>query len=288
MNLHATGSPEFDRQHAGGPLDPTLWITPPQNQRTEFRLTWSESGELFIVASVSVPVEAGRAAADIYGRIAETVRKHGLAIVHERVFGSLIAERTVMAERNRALLAQEIPPGAPVTYVGDGTLYLPASTGIRGEVHSGVVATMDLFAIIGEPAFHPKVTQLTNRSQLDAFRYGAAFSRGTLIKGSAGSLFQLSGTAAIDERGKSLFIGDIRGQITCTLNKVEALMAQVGAGLRDICAATVFVKRPEYVTIFHEITAERRLADLPAVYVVADICRDELLFEIDAEAVITP
>ena len=118
--------------------------------------------------------------------------------------------------------------------------------------------------------------------------YGSAFSRGALIQGPAGSVFQLSGTAAIDERGKSLFVGDIRGQIVCTLDKVEALMAQVGADLRDIAAATVFVKRPEYTFIFQEIAAKQGLADLPTVCVVADVCRQELLFEIDAEAVIAP
>jgi enamine deaminase RidA (YjgF/YER057c/UK114 family) len=171
---------------------------------------------------------------------------------------------------------------------GDGTLLLPASTGIRGDVRSGAAATMDLLAVIGVPAFRPAVTQLTNRGQLGAFRYGAAFSRGALIRGPAGSVFQLSGTAAIDERGKSLFVGDIRGQIGCTLDKVEALMAQAGAGLRDICAATVFVKRPEYFAVFRGMAEERGLADLPAVCVVADVCREELLFEIDAEGVITP
>ena len=32
------------------------------------------------------------------------------------------------------------------------------------------------------------------------------------------------------------------------------------------------------------MAAERGLEDLPAVCVVADVCRDELLFEMDAEA----
>jgi enamine deaminase RidA (YjgF/YER057c/UK114 family) len=355
-------------------------------------------------------MEAGYAAAETYGRIAETLRKHRLTIVHERVFGSLSVERIVMAERSQAFLAHGVPPATPVTCIqghpawgaglagviiqavpagqvrtlldgdapcgrawrsngaeflvlqkitgehdgqgdkesrgsqvrrmldraehilreqggsfrdvvrtwfyladilewypefnkvrnetyseygimpdlGDGDLHLPASTGIRGDVRSGVAAAMDLVAIVGDAASCPAVMQLTNRGQLDAFRYGSAFSRGALIRGHGTSLFQLSGTAAIDERGKSLFVGDIRGQITCTLDKVGALMAQVGADLHDISAATVFVKRPEYVEAFRDITAERGLENLPAVCVVADVCREELLFEIDAEAMITP
>lgn len=167
---------------------------------------------------------------------------------------------------------------------GDGNLLLPASTGIRGDVRSGAAATMDLIAVVGDPVFRPAVTQLTNMGQLDAFRYGSAFSRGALIRSPAAALFHLSGTAAIDERGKSLFSGDIRGQIGCTLDKVEALMAQNGSGLRDITAATVFVKHAEYAGIFREMIMARGLADLPAICIVADVCRDDLLFEIDAEA----
>ena len=99
-------------------------------------------------------------------------------------------------------------------------------------------------------------------------------------------LIEVSGTAAIDERGKSLFPGDIRSQINCTLDKVQTLLGQEGAGLADICAATVFVKRPEYADVFREIVIDRGLTDLPAVCIVADVCREELLFEIDAEAVV--
>jgi enamine deaminase RidA (YjgF/YER057c/UK114 family) len=370
-------------------------------------VTLANDGQAFLVASHQSPIDATRAAAESYTRIAATLARHHLEIVHERVFCSLSAERTVMAERSRILPAHGVSTSTPVTCIqgqppwgeglagviiqavpagqvrtltdggmpcgrawrsngaeyvvlqnitgaddgprenralqvhrmldraerllreqggsyrdvvrtwfyltdilewypefnrarneqyaefgimpgpGDGNLLLPASTGIRGDTGSGAAATMDLLAVIGDPASRPVVTQLTNSGQLDAFRYGAAFSRGALIRGPVASVFQLSGTAAIDERGKSLFIGDIRGQITCTLDKVEALMAQAGLSLEDIVAATVLVKHAEHAGIFQEMAIERNLADLPVVCIVADICRDELLFEIDAEAVTT-
>jgi enamine deaminase RidA (YjgF/YER057c/UK114 family) len=84
----------------------------------------------------------------------------------------------------------------------------------------------------------------------------------------------------------SLYPGDIRSQISCTFDKIEALLNQEGAGLRDIAAATVFVKYPEYAPVFWKMAAARGLADFPAVCVVADVCREELLFEIDAESVL--
>lgn len=168
----------------------------------------------------------------------------------------------------------------------DKDLMLPASTGISGETPSGAAATMDLIAIIKGAGSQTEVRQLTNRAQLDAFRYGSAFSRGAVITDPQVSVIEVSGTAAIDQWGKSQFVNDIRGQINCTFDRIETLIAQEGAELSDITAATVFVKRPQYAQIFWSMVRERGLQDFPAVCVVADVCREELLFEIDAEAAV--
>jgi enamine deaminase RidA (YjgF/YER057c/UK114 family) len=168
----------------------------------------------------------------------------------------------------------------------EATLLLPASTGIGVSVPSGAAASMNLLAVMENEGRPSRVRKLTNPGQLDAFRYGAAFSRGAIIEEDDATLIQVSGTAAIDEHGVSLYPGDIRSQVICTLDKIETLLKQEDAGLADICAATVFIKRPEYEEVFKEVVADRGLADLPVVCVVADVCREELLFEIDAEAVV--
>jgi enamine deaminase RidA (YjgF/YER057c/UK114 family) len=168
----------------------------------------------------------------------------------------------------------------------DGDLLLPASTGIRGDSSSGAAAFMDLIAITGGTGSRPAVRQMTNSAQLDAFRYGSAFSRAAVIEEPDLSLIEVSGTAAIDERGRSQFVGDIRGQINYTFEKIEKLIGNEGAGLKDIAAATVFMKKPEHASVFWKMAKERGLEEFPAVCVVADVCREELLFEIDAEAVV--
>jgi len=93
------------------------------------------------------------------------------------------------------------------------------------------------------------------------------------------------GTAAIDERGASLYPGDARSQIDCTLDKIAALVEPEGVGLADVASATAFVKRPGDAAVFRDAIAARGLHELPHVVVVADVCRDELLFEMDAEIV---
>jgi enamine deaminase RidA (YjgF/YER057c/UK114 family) len=169
-----------------------------------------------------------------------------------------------------------------------GGLRLPASTGIRGEVPGGAVAAMDLLAVAGPAKSRPLVRQLSNPGQQDAFQYGSAFSRGALIRQSDLTMMQVSGTAAIDEQGESLYSGDVRGQIDCTFNKIATLIGQEGASLQDISAACVFVKRPEDALVYQERARALGLDNLPAVVMVADICRPELLFEIDAEVVMEP
>jgi len=141
----------------------------------------------------------------------------------------------------------------------------------------------DLVAAVGPNDARPKIRQLRNPRQKDAFRYGSAFSRGAVVKEADVSVIEVSGTAAIDERGVSLYPDDIRAQITATFDRIEALIGPEGARLEDICAATVFVKRPEYYAVYREMAAERGLEDFPGVCIVADVCREELLFEIDAE-----
>jgi len=145
---------------------------------------------------------------------------------------------------------------------------------------------MDLLAVVKNDDLPSSVIKLSNRKQLDAFRYGAAFARGAVINEDDVSLIQVSGTAAIDEHGVSLYPGDIRSQINCTFDKIDSLLRHEGAGLTDICAATVFVKRPEYAEVFWEMAKNRGLDEFPAVCVVADVCREELLFEIDGEAIV--
>jgi enamine deaminase RidA (YjgF/YER057c/UK114 family) len=389
------------------------------DQLENMMLHVSEAGEgqAFMVASALKENNAAEAARASYARIAEVLQDSGMAIVHERIFGSRSVESEVMAARSAALNAWNLSDCGPLTYIhgnppwgqgfagfiihavaaeecrtirdgnipcgrgwkrnnttfivlqniqgiddlsshphlaslkGEGaakpqqarrmldraerilrenntaynsvvrtwfyladildwypafnkvrsekygefgimpgpqdrSLLLPASTGISGETCAGSACTMDLIAVIGPDGSTPAVRQLSNTEQLDAFRYGSAFSRGALIKDSDVTILQVSGTAAIDGKGKSMCAHDFRGQVNATLEKVEALMDQAGAELKDITAATIFVKKTEYAGIFREMARDRGMEEFPAVCIVANVCRDELLFEIDAEAVV--
>jgi enamine deaminase RidA (YjgF/YER057c/UK114 family) len=169
---------------------------------------------------------------------------------------------------------------------GGGTPQLPASTGIQGEASGGAACALDLLAVSGPPESRPLVRQLSSPSQPEALSYGSAFSRGALIHQPDISLIQISGTAAVGEQGQSLHPNDIRAQIDCTFEKIEVFLGQAGATLADVVAASVFVKHPQHAQVYWERAAARGLESLPAIVMVADICRPELLFEMDAEVAI--
>ncbi len=96
----------------------------------------------------------------------------------------------------------------------------------------------------------------------------------------------LSGTASIDEHGNTVHPGDFDCQARRTLDNVESLLASGGAVFDDICQASVFVKHLEDVERLHRILKLRGLDNLPLVCTIEDICREDLLVELDATAVI--
>lgn len=162
---------------------------------------------------------------------------------------------------------------------------LPSSTGIEGGNPLGAACVMDLLAVADTKS--PQrlaVTQMANRRQQDAFRYGSAFSRATHIPLPGGEIIHLSGTAAIDEAGRSLHVDDARAQIEATLDIAGALLGQRGMGVKDLASATLFLKRGQDLDCLRQVLDRRGLADLPAVYVQTDVCRADLLFEIDGVA----
>jgi enamine deaminase RidA (YjgF/YER057c/UK114 family) len=143
---------------------------------------------------------------------------------------------------------------------------------------------MDLLAVAGSSG-EVSVEQLASPLQPEAFAYGSAFARAVAIHEPDSSLIEVSGTAAVDRTGRTLFPGNARAQMEYTLDAVAVLLAEGRATMQDIAAATAFVKHPSDAALWREAVAARGLEAMPAVCVIADICRPDLLFELDAEAV---
>lgn len=167
--------------------------------------------------------------------------------------------------------------------LGQGDDYLPASTGIQGRSPGHLECVMDLLAISPTPGADGTIGRLYNPLQNEAYRYGSAFARAMEVVMGAMRTVYISGTASIDEVGESIHTDDIDGQIKRTVQNIEALIGTRDLTLDDVCQATVFVKRPADVPRFRELCAGTRFGEA-GVCMIADVCRPDLLFEIDAVA----
>ena len=102
----------------------------------------------------------------------------------------------------------------------------------------------------------------------------------------------VSGTASI-VNSRTCHLGDITRQTGQTIDNIERLigsenfaqhgMPGSGATLKDIAKLRVYVKHHEHYEQCRQI-CESLLPRIPAIYLQADICRADLLVEIEAVA----
>lgn len=167
----------------------------------------------------------------------------------------------------------------------DAAVGLPASTGVGGASRGGF-CSLDVLAAAPRAGGCVRVERLGSPVQPDPIRYGSAFSRGAVVSFGDAKLVEVSGTAAIDETGASVYPGDPRAQVRYTLDVVDRLLGRAGASLGHIAAGVAFVRRPGVADDWRAVAAERGLGGLPVVCVVGDVCREELLFELDGQALV--
>jgi 2-iminobutanoate/2-iminopropanoate deaminase len=147
-----------------------------------------------------------------------------------------------------------------------------------------------LKTIAGAPV---KKRAITNHGVLnEAYAYAkpSSFSRGMRIDLNGLVILLISGTASIDEAGRSVHVGDFRAQMRRTLHNITGLLASEGATWQDIVRTTCYLRDIErdYGVFNEERTAfmeEQGLDPLPAsTGIQATLCRPELLVEIEAIA----
>jgi enamine deaminase RidA (YjgF/YER057c/UK114 family) len=151
---------------------------------------------------------------------------------------------------------------------------------------------MNVEELLAEVATAPVVKRaITNHSALnEAYDYGSAFSRGMRIDLNGLCLLLISGTASIDDAGRTLHVGDFRGQVRRTFDNITKLLASEGATWHDIVRTTCYLRDIErdYQAFNEERTAfykMQALNPLPAsTGIQAILCHPDLLVEIEAIA----
>ncbi len=135
---------------------------------------------------------------------------------------------------------------------------------------------------------------ITNHRVLnEAYDYArpSSFSRGMRIDLNGLAILLSSGTASIDEQGRSIHDGDLRAQTRRTFENITGLLESEGASWSDVVRTTCYLRDIErdYAAFNEERTAfyrEQGLDPLPAsTGIQAILCRPELLVEIEAIAI---
>lgn len=171
----------------------------------------------------------------------------------------------------------------------------PASTGIGTR---GTNITMACLAL-DSPRSDVFLLPLENPQQTAAYDYHAKYSPQSPRFSRAMAVVQghfiatlVSGTASI-VNAQTCHPGDIVRQTEQTIENIERLIAPenferhglagAGATLNDIAKLRVYVKNHEDYEKCREV-CEKRLPRAPSIYLQADVCRPDLLVEIEAVA----
>jgi len=164
--------------------------------------------------------------------------------------------------------------------IGEGTRQtMPASTGIGLGPANGGHCAMDLMAVL-EPTDCTKYLTTTGK-QHSAFDYGSAFSRAARSVMPAGDAVWVSWTASIDADGTTTHVGDPAGQIDATIEAVRAVLSEMQTDEKDLVHVIAYCKTPEVERAFEPT---RKALNWPWITTICDVCRPDLLFEIEATA----
>ncbi|MCB1236812.1 MAG: dioxygenase [Verrucomicrobiae bacterium] len=205
-------------------------------------------------------------------------------------------ERYRELNRGRTDVFEEIDFASnPLARLSGGREIYPASTGIGTKEHGLVMTSLAVQTDRDDVA----ILALENPRQVSAFDYppeyskkSPKFARAMGIRIGNHLTTWVSGTASIID-SETVHPGDVVGQTEQTLDNIANLIsrenyarhgwADAGATLSDLAKARIYVKRPEDYEKCREV-CQRRLGSIPTVYAVADVCRPDLLVEIEAVA----
>jgi enamine deaminase RidA (YjgF/YER057c/UK114 family) len=163
----------------------------------------------------------------------------------------------------------------------------PASTGVQGipfpDAHD---FSISLQAV--KSARPPVVKRMSAPSLNEAWSYGADFSRGLSVADANKMTLYVSGTASIDEAGRTAHVGNFEAQADRMLDNIAALLAQQGATFENLVSGVTYLKNPGDAPALRALCRERGFDGFPCALVQAALCRPELLCETEAVAILPP
>jgi enamine deaminase RidA (YjgF/YER057c/UK114 family) len=159
---------------------------------------------------------------------------------------------------------------------------VPASTGIGVCNPAGAALITDAFAV------KPKDTSITieeveSPMQCSATDYKSSFSRAVEIGYPDYRRLMISGTASITPDGKTAHLDDTKSQIELTMEVVQAILKSRDMDWEETTRAICYFKDMRDAPLYTRYCRENNLPKFPVALAHADVCRDDLLFEIELD-----
>ncbi len=164
--------------------------------------------------------------------------------------------------------------------------YVPASTGIGWRSGADAKIVMGVFAARAKAPGTLAFRAIPSPLQCPALAYGSSFSRAAEVVTPGWRRVVVSGTASLDPASHDVaHVGDVAAQIACTMRAVSAIYESRGLSLADVSGALVYLKREAYRADWEAwCAAHPEFPGARARAIVADVCRNDWLFEIESDA----
>ncbi len=278
-------------------------------------MTWAQVGGIEPDPEITTPYEQ---TLNVFEKMKALLESQGFRF--ENVLRTWIYQRDIVgleqgveryAEMNRARLQFFGTMGADGKFIrfGEGFTILdssgnpitkstsipPASTGI-GTSGKKRDLVMGCVALIPSENGDMRIQFLENPDQISAYSYPdqvlgnvsegqkavPLFSRGLAAMFGDFKIIFISGTASIKNK-ETVHIGDIDRQTDTTIENIGLVLGRAGATLKNIVQLTAYIKRQkDYESVRSRV--EREFPGISCLYLIGDVCRPELLVEIEAVA----
>lgn len=175
--------------------------------------------------------------------------------------------------------------------VFDGVV--PASTGVGMANAAGAALVVDVFAVrpkrmgMTPEESGASVEEVPSPLQCSALDYKSSFTRALELHVHSQRRLFISGTASITPDGESANFGDVDKQIELTMQVVHGILTSRQMDWADVTRGIAYFPDLNDQSRFERYCRQHRLPTLPLSICEAHICRSNLLFEIEVDAVAT-
>jgi len=165
----------------------------------------------------------------------------------------------------------------------------PAATGIEAALPRKQNISISLEVIKAKNDKYLTIKSLRSDFQCEPLIYGPKFSRAKLLnfKKDRVKKIYVSGTSSVDRKGNSILGEDYEKNIAYVMSCAEHLLKKAGMSIENIVMSRVYFKNTAVEKVFEKIYRNKNW-DFPYNFLFANICRDNLTFEIECIAAKPP